>query len=234
MLHSPFVLLSVAAVVAFLVGSIPFSLLIARFVAGVDLRKVGSGNVGATNVWRAVGARWGLLALLCDALKGLLPTMLLPLLASGSTAHLATHVAVLSGLAALLGHLFPPWLGFRGGKGVATALGVVIVLAPAGMLVACVAFAILFGATRIVSLGSIGAAVTFAIFQLCWEGAGLWTVDRWSLGVFSLLVPTLIIVMHRTNIVRLIQGTEPTLKAPAERSPGAAIDAASDGQARKG
>ncbi len=234
MLHSPFVLLSVTAVIAFLVGSIPFSLLIARLVAGIDLRKIGSGNVGATNVWRAVGAKWGLLALFCDALKGLLPTMLLPLLASGQLAHLNTHVAVLSGLAALLGHLFPPWLGFRGGKGVATALGVVIVLAPAGMFVACVVFAILFGATRIVSLGSIGAAVTFAIFQLCWEGAGLWTVDRWSLGGFSLLVPMLIIVMHRTNIVRLIRGTEPTLKTPAERMPEAATDPAGEGPARQG
>lgn len=221
-LNSPPVLLAVAGVVAFLAGSVPFSLLIARWVAGIDLRKVGSGNVGATNVWRAVGPRWGVLALLCDALKGLLPTLLLPELAGGETAHLVTHVAVLSGVSALLGHLFPPWLGFRGGKGVATALGVVLVLAPLGTLAALLVFAALFAMTHIVSLGSIGAAVTFAVFQLCYEGSGLWTVDHWSLGVFNLIVPVLIIVMHRANIARLLRGTEPALLA---RSKGV-VDAA--------
>ncbi|MCA9081494.1 MAG: glycerol-3-phosphate 1-O-acyltransferase PlsY, partial [Planctomycetaceae bacterium] len=191
------------AIAGFLVGSIPFSLLIARWVAGIDLRKVGSGNVGATNVWRAVGPKWGILALLCDALKGLLPVLLLPRLLAVDTPNLLTHLGVLAGVAALLGHLFPPWLGFRGGKGVATALGVVTVLAPWATLWAFVAFLILFFATRIVSVCSLGAALTFAIYKLTSEGSSLWSADRWSIGLFSIAVPLLIIVMHRTNIRRL-------------------------------
>src|SRR5690606_37197450 len=104
----------------------PFSLLIARWFGGIDLRQHGSGNVGATNVARTLGFKWGLLALLLDALKGLLPTWGLPLLLfEGDVSR--DHAQVVAGLAAIVGHMFPCWLGFRGGKGVATALGVVAV-----------------------------------------------------------------------------------------------------------
>ncbi len=215
----PELLLTVVFSLAYLVGSIPFSLLIAWWVKGIDLRKVGSGNVGATNVGRAIGYRWGVVALLCDALKGLLPTLFLRVWATPAQSSLQFslqgHLAVVAGVAAILGHLFPVWLRFRGGKGVATALGVVAILAPWGMLAAAVVFALVFVWKRTVSVGSICAALTFGLFQLIYEGAHLWTADQWSLGLFSVLAPLLIIGMHWSNIVRLWQGTEPNLQTPA-------------------
>lgn len=202
------------AVFAYLIGSIPFSLLIAKWVKGVDLRTVGSGNIGATNVGRAIGYKWGLLALVCDALKGLVPTLLLPLLAGIERHPLHVHFMVIAGVMAILGHLFPVWLWFKGGKGVATALGVAAILSPGGTLAACVVFILLMVWKRVVSIGSIGAAATFATYQLIQFGTELWTPHQWSLGLFSLLAPVLIIVMHRSNIQRLLRGEEPSLGTP--------------------
>lgn len=203
--------LLVCGVASWLIGSIPFSLLIARFAGGIDLRRHGSGNVGATNVARTMGARWGALALLLDAAKGAAPVVLLPWLLSSPDVS-PEHQRVLCGICAVLGHMFPPWLGFRGGKGVATALGVVTVLAPVAMGIAFAAFAIVFALSRIVSLSSIIAAVTFAAFQLAFHGSDLWTEQTWGLGVFSIAVPLLIVVRHRSNLVRLWQGTEPRMQ----------------------
>src|SRR5580658_4443801 len=126
---SPALAFGIDFVAAYLVGSLPFGLLIGRYVAGVDIRKSGSGNIGATNVARVLGRRLGLIVLILDCVKGALPTLLLPLwLADSDPAKL--HIAVLSGTATILGHMFPCWLRFKGGKGVATALGVALALAP--------------------------------------------------------------------------------------------------------
>jgi glycerol-3-phosphate acyltransferase PlsY len=200
------------AVVAYLVGSIPFGLLVCRWVAGVDLRAVGSGNIGATNATRVVGKTWGAIVLLLDALKGLLPTLLLPLLCN-APAELAGHYSVLAGLCAILGHSFPIWLGFRGGKGVATSLGVIAILAPWGTLVAAGLFVTVFAATRIVSASSLAAAIGFAVFQWFWLQPGPWSAERWSLTLFSLAVPLLIVVRHRSNIVRLLRGEEAAFRS---------------------
>ena len=195
---------------AYLIGSIPFSLLIARWVGGIDLRQHGSGNVGATNVARTLGLKWGLLALFCDALKGLLPTWGLPLvLFDGGTAE--GHAQVAAGLAAIVGHMFPCWLGFRGGKGVATALGVVCVLGWQATLAAFVVFAVVFAASRIVSLSSMLAALTFAVAELALLWPAPFSADHWSRGAFALAVPALIIFRHRANIGRLIRGEEARL-----------------------
>lgn len=204
-------LFTAVAAFAYLVGSVPFSLLIAQWAKGIDLRKVGSGNIGATNVVRAVGYKWGAFALLCDALKGLLPTLLLPHLVGDAHPEWKTHLAVLSGVGALLGHLFPVWLGFRGGKGVATGLGVILVLAPWGTAAAMTIFFLAIFLTRIVSVGSLLAALTFGLFQCIREGSQLWAAERWSLGVFSIVAPLLILVMHRSNLARLWAGTESRL-----------------------
>lgn len=194
------------SIVSYLFGSMPFGLLIARWVAGVDLRTVGSGNIGATNASRIVGKKWGAFVLLLDALKGLLPTLLAPSLSGVPTSE-ATHVAVLAGVCAILGHTFPIWLGFRGGKGVATALGVAAVLSPWGTLTAFVSFVVVMLTARIVSLGSIVAATAFGAYQMA-TLPDPWHPMQWSLTVFSIAVPLLIIVRHRANIVRLLRGEE--------------------------
>lgn len=208
MMPAPGLLLGVA--LAGLVGSIPFSYLIARFVRGIDLRQHGSGNVGATNVARTLGAGWGMLALACDISKGILPPLVLPWVMQAGDISLI-HERVLYGVCAVLGHMFSPWLGFRGGKGVATALGVVSVIAPIAMACSALSFGLVFGVSRIVSLSSIVAAGVFAIAEIMLLGESLWSADRWGLGVFTVAVPLLILVRHRANIVRLCRGEEAAL-----------------------
>ena len=204
----------VLAMAAYLIGSIPFGLLIVRWVKGVDLRTVGSGNIGATNAGRVLGKVGGLGVLLLDALKGLIPTLVLARWCDPSAA-----TAVLAGTCAILGHMFPCWLGFRGGKGVATALGVVGVLAPWGTLAAFAAFVLNFAVTRIVSLGSILAAIVFAVFQGFWLAPDWWSLENRWLTVFSAAVPLLIILRHRSNLARLLQGQEGAWKSTPHASP---------------
>jgi acyl phosphate:glycerol-3-phosphate acyltransferase len=211
-----------ALLLAYVVGSIPFSLLLARVVGGIDIREHGSKNVGATNVARLLGWRWGATALLLDALKGLLPTWLLPNLIENSAT--TPHLAVGCGVAAILGHMFSCWLKFKGGKGVATSLGVVSVLAPWGALAAFGTFALLFAWKRIVSLGSVVAAAVFAVVQMVLLAPHPFSEATWSLAAFSLAVPLLVIIRHRANIGRLWRGEEKALRqvgAPAGTTPSA-------------
>lgn len=197
---------------SYVVGSIPFGWLLAKGLRGVDLRTLGSGNIGATNASRVLGKFWGTVVLLLDAAKGAVPILVLPRLVTADVA-IAPHLPVVVGVGAVLGHMFPVWLKFRGGKGVATALGVIACLAPWGTLAAFATFVICFATTRIVSLGSIFAAVVFAVFQAIWLGGGAWQGPSWSLAAFSLLIPALVIYRHRANIARLLVGKEPRLVA---------------------
>ena len=203
----------------YLLGSIPVGYAVARWVRGIDIRQHGSGNVGATNVGRVLGHRWGLLVLGLDALKGALPVALLPrlLLPAGTEGFQHWQVAV--GVATVVGHMYPISLGLRGGKGVATALGVVSCLAPQATLIAGGAFLLTFGIWRYVSLGAIVAAVVFALTQFGKYGTQLFSGSQWSLGVFSLVVPGLIILRHRGNIGRLLRGEEPKYGSSKNASP---------------
>jgi acyl phosphate:glycerol-3-phosphate acyltransferase len=198
--------IAIVLLAAYLAGSIPFSLWVGRVIGGIDLRQHGSGNVGATNVARLLGWKWGVAALLLDALKGLAPTGILPRLFADPA--VANHVAVGCGLAAIIGHMFPCWLGFRGGKGVATSLGVVLMLAPWAALMAAGVFAVCFAIWRFVSLGSIVAAITFAVVQFLLLRPSPFSAATWSLAIFSIAVPLLVIIRHRSNIGRLIRGEE--------------------------
>ena len=207
---SPIPGLVISSLLAYLIGSIPFSLLIARYAGGIDLRQHGSGNVGATNVARTMGAKWGILALLLDASKGMLSVGVIPLVIQ-LTPDMKMHQAVLGAILAVLGHMFSIWLGLKGGKGVATALGGVVFLSPWVTLCAFVAFLLTILTTRIMSLSSIIAAVVFAVTQLAVGGGDLWTEQNWSLAGFAIAVPLLIIVQHRSNISRLLRGEEKKL-----------------------
>jgi glycerol-3-phosphate acyltransferase PlsY len=199
------------AVAAYLIGATPFGYLTARFVGNIDIRQHGSGNIGATNVGRVLGTRWGLFVFVLDFCKGLLPVAVLPKLpalfsGTGSTAEI--HWSVAAGVATVLGHMFPCWLGFRGGKGVATALGVVAWLAPWATLTAAAIFALSFLVWRIISLASILGSLGFAVCELTRLWPELWSTQSWSLTTFSVLVPALILVRHRSNIARLMRGEE--------------------------
>jgi glycerol-3-phosphate acyltransferase PlsY len=204
---------------AYLAGSVPFGYLIGRLVGKIDIRQHGSGNVGATNVGRVLGSGWGLAVLSLDLLKGLVPVAVLPYLFFSAGDPARVHWQVAAGTAAILGHMFPCWLGFRGGKGVATALGVVVCLGGWSTLAAAAVFGLAFAIWRIVSLSSILAALSFAACQIVRLWPELFAQQQWSLTVFSLLVPVLIVVRHRGNIVRLWRGEEAKYK-PGEESPG--------------
>jgi len=176
-------------------GSIPTGILIARWQAGVDIRQHGSGNIGMTNVLRAVGKGAAVLTLVGDLAKGLVPVLL-------ARTWLASPWAIgLVALATILGHLYPLFAGFRGGKGVATSLGAFMPLLPGPLLIACIVFAVCVAFRRQISLGSLAAAAALPLAALLW-GSSLAYV------LYSLITAALIWYRHRENIQRLLAGTE--------------------------
>ena len=196
--------LIVMILAAYLLGAVPFGLLIAR-AKGIDIRKVGSGNIGATNVLRSVGKPWGYLTFALDALKGYVPAALFPMIGNwaGQDFQSLENAGLWCGLAAILGHNFPIYLGFKGGKGVATSAGALLGIAPAAVGIGLVVWALLFFPFRYVSLASIGAAAAIpAAGWLLYRGNG--PTRPVALTVLGLLV----IWRHRSNIQRLLNGTE--------------------------
>jgi len=194
--------------IAYLVGSVPFGYLVGRIVGKIDIRQHGSGNIGATNVGRVLGNQWGLLVFVLDLLKGLVPVALLARVLIGAKSPALLHWQVAAGIATILGHMFPCWLAFRGGKGVATALGAVAYIAPWPTGVAVLVFGLSFAIWRIVSLASMLASIGFALCQIVLLWPALFSREHWSLSAFSLLVPALIIGRHRENIARIVRGEE--------------------------
>ena len=195
------------AIVAYLLGSIPFGFLVVRLLQGDDIRQTGSGGTGATNVSRRAGKWAGVLTLVLDAAKGAAAVLLAGLFATGPLDWSLTIAAV----AVLIGHIFPVWLGFRGGKGVATAIGVFLVLAPLAVLIAGVVFVAIVAMTRFVSLGSIVGALVIALVIGLEHFAQSKTIFDSSLTA-AICCAALIILAHRQNISRLIQGTENKFK----------------------
>jgi glycerol-3-phosphate acyltransferase PlsY len=197
---------------AYLLGAIPFGLLIGR-AHGVDVRTQGSRNIGATNVGRVVGRKWGYLCLALDILKGLAPTLCASLLLPGSHGDLDRQgLLLLVAVAAVLGHVFPLYLGFRGGKGVATTVGVALGIWPhytVAMAAALVVYAAVRFTTGAVSAGSLALAVTFpAAFFAYTQITGLPLRSCWPLLTVAILLGMLIIIRHRENIQRLLRGQE--------------------------
>ena len=193
---------------AYFAGSLPFGLFVARAVKGIDIRQHGSGNIGATNVTRVIGTKWGTVCFLLDILKGAMPVWLLPHLTLAADDPSKIHWEVAVGLLAIIGHMFPIWLGFQGGKGVATALGVIAMLAHVSTAITFGVFVACFAVSRIVSISSIVASLTFAASQMYFLAPQPFSVKNWSLATFSLAVPALIILRHRANIGRLLRGEE--------------------------
>lgn len=199
-------ILLVALSLSYLIGAIPFGLLFSRTV-GKDVRQEGSGNIGATNVNRVLGKKLGILTLLCDVVKGYLPVLLVSFYLP-PTADAAWIVA-LCGLAAVVGHMFSVYLGFTGGKGVATALGVFLFFSPLAILFALLLFIAVVYFSGFVSAGSLAAAavIPLGLFLL---GSGLETI------LVALIIAILIWGKHRPNIKRLIAGEEKSWKSKAK------------------
>jgi glycerol-3-phosphate acyltransferase PlsY len=193
-------------VAAYLLGSIPFSFLVVKLVAGADIRQHGSRNVGATNVARSFGKLPGVVALLLDLAKGWAAVAVAKWIVARpewsaplrSTAFWVTLAAVI----AVLAHMFPVWLKFHGGKGVATAAGAFLAIDPMALGAGLIVFVIVIVATRVVSLASILSAASIPIFLRFLTHAPFWTV------VLSIVISIAIIVKHHSNIARLAQGTE--------------------------
>jgi len=201
----------VAVLLSYLVGAIPTSYLVMRALRGIDLRRTGSGNLGATNLYRALGWRYAIPVALFDMMKGALPVLVL-----GPWAGLTYVSSILLGLVAVAGHVFSVFLHFRGGKGVATSGGVVLGLAPGAFAVALVVWAIIVKVSGYVSLASIGAAVVLPV--------ATWFIapERRNLVPWLALLGILVVWFHRGNIARLLKGTESRFGRRAPPKPGAA------------
>ena len=207
-----------AIIGAYLLGSIPFGLLIA-WVHGMDLRSIGSGNIGATNVARALGRKWAYVCFALDVLKGLVPMLAVLALTTSLSAQSQTEKTIVLflwlavGCAAILGHIFPVYLKFKGGKGVSTSFGVALGLWPYYTICALIAiavWAVVVFIWRYVSLASVTASVAFPLALIVsialrpgWEIAHLW-----PLVIAATAIPLMVIIRHRENIKRLLSGTE--------------------------
>lgn len=189
-------------VAAYLLGSIPFSVIVGYLFAGVDVRKQGSGNAGATNVYRVAGLPAAIIAGVLDVLKGALPVI-----AAKSLAPDLHWLPLVAGVAAVVGHIFPIFAGFRGGKGVNTLLGMFLILLPLEIALSFGVFAVVFAATRIVSLGSICAGVSLSLIVLIEKYIMAKNIPTLLLSA-CFGVTLLILFTHRANIRRLLRGQE--------------------------
>ncbi|GAO43892.1 glycerol-3-phosphate 1-O-acyltransferase PlsY [Flavihumibacter petaseus] len=190
--------------IAYCIGSIPTAVWVSKHYFGIDIRDYGSGNAGATNTFRVLGPRWGTLVMVIDVLKGLAAvklSLLLPYYLENDIA--LTNLQMGLGIAAVLGHIFPVWADFKGGKGVATLFGLIIGISPWTALCCSGVFLLVLYLTRFVSLSSILASIAFPVFILV-----IFNVDNHAYRVFAIAVALLVILTHQKNISRLFRGSE--------------------------
>jgi acyl phosphate:glycerol-3-phosphate acyltransferase len=181
---------------AYLLGAVPFGLLLARSVAGVDVRAAGSGNIGATNVARSAGKTLGIVTLALDTAKGAAPVLV-----ADHVFHFPLEVVAAAGLATVVGHVFPIYLAFKGGKGVATSLGVFAAIAPIPTLIAAAVFIATFAIARVVSLGSLLASLTLLAVIVAHDG-------RREVIALAVVIVVIVFARHRGNIERLVKRSE--------------------------
>jgi len=190
---TPMMILAIA--LSYALGSVPTGLWLGRGLRGIDIRQHGSKNIGATNTMRVLGKKLGALALFADIAKGMLPVLVIARLDPWA------HLPLACGLAAVLGHSFSLFLKFRGGKGVATSTGMFLALAPVPTLIAAAVFAAVLAATRMVSAGSLSAAVALSIAVFCFPFST-------PVRIVAVLLAALVAVKHRSNIKRILRGEE--------------------------
>ncbi len=207
-----------AIVLSYLIGSIPFGFLTAKWVKGLDIRTVGSGNIGATNVGRALGFRWFLFVFAFDFAKGLAPAAGFPATIRALSGSPDSLAVVMIAAAAIVGHTFPVYLGFKGGKGVATSLGAMTALDPAAAGVAAMAFALFLVITSYVSLSALLGATGYVLAH-CLSVDRPFSGSHAPLSFASLAIVALLFVLHRGNLVRIMKGTEPKVRFGKKSKP---------------
>ena len=197
----------IVGIVAYLIGSISFSVIISKKMAGFDVREKGSGNAGATNMLRSVGKKAAILTLLGDALKGVVAILFAIIVGAIAKSTDKSLLVQIAGILVVVGHTFPIFFGFKGGKGVATSLGVLLMTNwKIGLI--CLVFAlVLMAVTRMVSLGSIGAAVLFPVLVL-FIHTNFTISEGSSYFIYSIILAAIVIFNHRANIQRILNGTE--------------------------
>ncbi len=195
------------ALLSYLIGSIPTSILVGKILRGIDIREHGSGNAGGTNVFRVLGWKPGVFVMVVDAFKGFAATFWISRLVFGAVPFEHETMQLIAGCAAIVGHIWTVFASFRGGKGVGTAAGMLLALYPIALLICAVVFAFMIFATRIVSISSMTAAITLPVVLSIFR----YLMNRpvaLSLYLFSFFAAGLIIFTHRSNIKRLLAGTE--------------------------
>ena len=198
----------IIAIIAYLIGSINFSVIISKRMAGFDVREKGSGNAGTTNMLRSIGVKAAVITLLCDILKGVV-VILIAILIGNIVDGLDDALLVqLAGIFVIIGHTFPIFFGFKGGKGIATSLGVLLMINwQIGLI--CLVFAlILMAITRMVSVGSIAAAILFPVLVVFTGQNYIVPVNNWSYLIFSIIIAILVLFNHRENLKRIFTGKE--------------------------
>ena len=198
----------IIAIIAYLIGSINFSVIISKRMAGFDVREKGSGNAGTTNMLRSIGVKAAVITLLCDILKGVV-VILIAILIGNIVDGLDDALLVqLAGIFVIIGHTFPIFFGFKGGKGIATSLGVLLMINwQIGLI--CLVFAlILMAITRMVSVGSIVAAILFPVLVVFIGQNYIVPVNNWSYLIFSIIIAILVLFNHRENLKRIFTGKE--------------------------
>jgi glycerol-3-phosphate acyltransferase PlsY len=195
---------SILVIIAYLIGSIPTSVWVSKYVFDIDIRNYGSGNAGATNTFRVLGSKWGSFVMLVDVSKGVLATSLYILTPFYLTDELArTNFMIILGMASVIGHIFPIWAEFRGGKGVATILGMAIAIQPLVAVLCLVVFALTLITTRFVSLSSMLAGVAFMVLILF-----IFNERETLYRLFAIIVALMVVITHQKNISRILKGTE--------------------------
>jgi glycerol-3-phosphate acyltransferase PlsY len=201
---------------AYLIGSIPTAVWVSKSVFGIDIRDYGSGNAGATNSFRVLGTKWGSFVMLIDVTKGIIATSLYILIPFYLNNELArTNFMIALGMVAVIGHIFPIFANFRGGKGVATLLGMALAIQPMVALLCLVVFLITLLSTRFVSLSSMLAGVAFMVLILF-----IFNEKETIYRLFAIIVAMMVVVTHQKNITRLFKGTENKLPSFKNRSRG--------------
>ena len=220
-------LLATIIVLSYLVGSIPNSIIVSKLVKGIDIRDYGSGNAGGTNVMRVLGWKQGLIVIILDALKGVLAVVVIARLHYGSMPFANktpfddfTLIQIIAGLSAVIGHIWTVFAGFKGGKGIATALGMLLMISTVDMLIAMGVFAIVVVVSRYVSLGSIIGAVTVPLALVIRENIFNVNIPSYNtLLPFVIALSLLVLFTHRKNVVRLINGSEHKLSFSKKKKP---------------